>query len=229
VADHAIPAVAVPPATAHAFPHQFDDAGQAHEASALGMWVFLVTEILFFGGVFTVYVVYRTAFPTAFAHGSNHLDLVLGAVNTAVLIGSSLTMALAVHAARLGSRRAQLLCLTLTILLGGAFLTIKGFEYAHKFHAGLVPGAHFRWDGPDAGHVEMFYCLYFAMTGLHALHMVIGVGVLLVLLLMARRGRFDGSYYTPVELTGLYWHFVDIVWIFLFPLLYLIGRHTVGG
>jgi cytochrome c oxidase subunit 3 len=212
-------------AAEHAFAHQFDDAEQQRDASALGMWIFLVTEILFFGGLFTLYVAYRTAYAPAFAHASNHLDLTLGAVNTAVLIGSSLTMALAVHAAQVGRRGGQVAFLLLTILLGATFLGIKAFEYGHKFHDGLVPGAGFRWPDADAPHAELFYSLYFAMTGLHALHMVIGIGVLAVLVVMARRGAFGPAYYTPIELTGLYWHFVDIVWIFLFPLLYLIGRH----
>jgi cytochrome c oxidase subunit 3 len=209
----------------HAYAHQFDDAEQQHDAAQLGMWVFLVTEILFFGGLFLTYSVYRVLYPGAFAHASNHLDLTLGTINTAVLIGSSLTMALAVHAAELGRRRGQVLFLVLTIVLGSVFLGIKGVEYAHKFHEGHVPGPYFTYSGDDAPQVELFFSLYFCMTGLHATHMVIGIGILSVLIWMARRGRFGPEYYTPVELTGLYWHFVDIVWIFLFPLLYLIGRH----
>ena len=212
-------------ATALAHQHQFDDAEQQHDASALGMWVFLATEIMFFAGVFTAYVVYRSVYPSVFAHASNHLDITLGTINTAVLITSSLTMALSVRSAELGHRRALLLCLTLTILLGSVFLGIKGFEYAHKFHEGLVPGPSFTYAAPDANQAQLFFSLYFALTGVHALHMVIGIGVLLVLLNQARHGRFGPAYYTPVELSGLYWHFVDIVWIFLFPLLYLIGRH----
>ena len=212
-------------AEAHPYAHQFDDVEQQHDAAQLGMWVFLVTEILFFGGLFLTYSVYRVLYPGAFAHGSNTLDLTLGTINTAVLIGSSLTMALAVHAAALGSRRGQVLFLVLTIVLGSVFLGIKGVEYAHKFHEGHVPGPYFTYEGADAPQVELFFSLYFCMTGLHATHMVIGIGILAVLIWMARRDRFSPAYYTPVELTGLYWHFVDIVWIFLFPLLYLIGRH----
>jgi cytochrome c oxidase subunit 3 len=205
--------------------HQFDDAAQQHEASALGMWLFLVTEIMFFGGLFTAYVVYRAAYPDAFAGGSHHLDVVLGAINTAVLIGSSLTMALAVHGAQVGSRRAQMWFLFFTMVLGTTFLVIKGFEYAHKFHEDLVPGPAFTFSGPDVREVQLFFSIYFAMTGLHALHMVIGNGALAVLFFQARRGDYGPGYYNPVEMSGLYWHFVDIVWIFLFPLLYLIGRH----
>lgn len=205
--------------------HQFDDAEQQYEASALGMWVFLVTEIMFFGGMFTAYVVYRAAYPGAFGAASEHLDLTLGAVNTAVLIGSSLTMALAVHASQVGKRTALITFLLLTMVLGSVFLGIKAVEYAHKFEQHVVPGAHFVFHGPDATHAEIFFSLYFAMTGLHALHMIIGLGVLAVLALQARKGRFGTRYHTPIELAGLYWHFVDIIWIFLFPLLYLIERH----
>jgi len=206
--------------------HHFDDAGQQHEASTLGMWVFLATEVMFFGGIFAAYVVYRTFFPEAFAAASNHLDVRLGTINTAVLIGSSLTMALAVHAGQTGRPRGIVGWLLATIGLGAVFLGIKGWEYAHKFHEHLVPGPHFAWPGADPGHAEIFFGLYFTMTGVHALHMVIGIGLLSWLIRAARRDRFSAAYSTPVELVGLYWHFVDIVWIFLFPLLYLIGRHA---
>ena len=205
--------------------HQFDDAEQQHDASSLGMWLFLVTEVMFFGGVFTVYVVYRSLFPGAFGHASNHLDIVLGTFNTAVLIGSSLTMALAVHAAQTGDRRWLQRGLVLTIVLGSIFLGVKFSEYSHKFHENLVPGPNFHYPGDDAPHAELFFGLYFALTGLHAVHMIIGIAILLVLLAGARRGRYGAHYFTPIEITGLYWHFVDIVWIFLFPLLYLIERH----
>jgi cytochrome c oxidase subunit 3 len=209
-----------------ALAHQFDTLGQQAEASTLGMWVFLVTEILFFGGLFMAYVVYRTWNAEAFVEASHHLDITLGAINTAVLIGSSLTMAMAVHAGQTSRRpRTQVAFLAATIALGLVFLVIKAFEYAEKFHEGHVPGAHFVWDAPTRAGAELFFSLYFAMTGLHALHMIIGAGIMTVMMLMAARGRFDGEYYTPLEVSGLYWHFVDIVWIFLFPLLYLIGRH----
>lgn len=204
--------------------HHFDDLEQQREASALGMWVFLVTEIMFFGGLFTAYVAYRSLYPGAFGHASNHLDLVLGTINTAVLITSSLTMVLAVHAAQVGRRTLLIRCLLLTGLLGATFLGIKAIEYAHKFADGLVPGRAFSYAGPDAPQAQLFFSLYFAMTGVHALHMVIGLGVLGVLVAQARQGRFGPEYFTPVELSGLYWHFVDVIWIFLFPLLYLIGR-----
>ena len=181
---------------------------------------------MFFGGLFTVYTVYRNLYPGAFALGSEHLNWKLGAFNTAVLIGSSLTMAMAVHAAAVGARRQIVAYLLSTVALGSVFLGVKVVEYAEKFHHHLVPGAHFQFEGPLAHPVQIYFSLYFAMTGLHALHMVIGEGVLAVLAIMALRGRFGPSYFTPVELTGLYWHFVDIIWIFLFPLLYLVERHS---
>jgi cytochrome c oxidase subunit 3 len=206
--------------------HHFDTLEQQFDASVLGMWVFLVTEIMFFGGLFMAYIVYRTWYLDAFIAGSHHLDIALGGVNTVVLIASSLTMALAVYAGQQASRSGQLVFLTLTLLLGLTFLGIKAVEYGAKWHDHLVPGPGFRWEGAgDPRHVEMFYSLYFAMTGLHALHMVVGVGMLVVLLVMAARGRFTSVWSTPLEVGGLYWHFVDIVWIFLFPLLYLLGRH----
>jgi cytochrome c oxidase subunit 3 len=206
--------------------HQFDDAEQQYQASNLGMWVFLAQEVLFFGGVFTVYLVYRTQYPDAFAVASNHLDVRLGTFNTAVLIGSSLTMALAVHASQLGHRGGLVAWILATMGLGSVFLGVKVYEYAHKFHEHLIPGPWFQWHGPYPQQAEIFYSLYFGMTGLHALHMVIGLGVMTWLVWRARAGRFGPNYHNPVEVTGLYWHFVDIVWIFLFPLLYLIGRHS---
>ena len=205
--------------------HQFDTMDQQREASSFGMWVFLVTEILFFGGLFLAYTVYRAQYARAFAEASRHLDITLGTLNTAVLIISSLTMALAVYSAATGRRKAIIVFLLLTMILGGVFLGVKAVEYSHKFHDHLVPGPGFRFPGADARQVEMFFSLYFAMTGLHAVHMIIGIGLLTVLVLQARKERYGPEYHTPVEVSGLYWHFVDIVWIFLFPLLYLIGRH----
>lgn len=213
------------PESSSVLAHQFDDVAQQSEAATLGMWAFLVTEILFFGGLFLGYVVYRSTYPEAFASGSHHLDVLLGTVNTAVLIGSSLTMALAVHAAQVGRRKELMLFLLGTILLGSAFLGIKGVEYAHKFEEHFVPGRSFLFDGPHSHQVQLFFSFYFAMTGLHAVHMIIGIGILSVLVVMAWQNRFSAAYYAPIEISGLYWHFVDIVWIFLFPLLYLIGRH----
>jgi cytochrome c oxidase subunit III len=206
--------------------HHFDTMEQQREASSLGMWVFLVTEILFFGGLFTAYTVYRNLYPKAFAEASRHLDIGLGTFNTGVLIVSSLTMALAVWSAATGRRKGIIVFLLATMALGATFLGVKAVEYSHKFHDHLVPGPDFRFPGPDAPQAEIFYSLYFTMTGLHAAHMVVGLGILAVLVWHARQGRYGPEYHTPVEVSGLYWHFVDVVWIFLFPLLYLIGRHV---
>jgi len=212
-------------ANAHLHAHQFDDMEQQKEASSLGMWVFLVTEIMFFGGLFMAYLLYRWSYPAAFAAASHHLNVTLGGLNTAVLIGSSLTMALAVHGAQTGNRKALVWFLIVTILLGCTFLGVKAVEYHHKFEEHLFPGASFHFEGPEAANAQMFFFIYFCMTGLHALHMIVGIGVLTVLTVLSVRGRYTPAYHGPVEVSGLYWHFVDIVWIFLFPLLYLIGRH----
>jgi cytochrome c oxidase subunit 3 len=205
--------------------HQYDDLEQQHTAASLGMWVFLVTEIMFFGGLFTGYTIYRWRYPAEFAAASHHSELLLGATNTAVLIGSSLTMALAVRFAQLGERKQVVRFLLGTMVLGAAFLGIKAIEYVHHFQEGLVPGPSFAMTGPGAGGAQIFMLFYFIMTGMHALHMVIGLGILATILLMAVRRRFTAEYNSPVEIAGLYWHFVDLVWIFLFPLLYLIDLH----
>jgi cytochrome c oxidase subunit 3 len=204
---------------------------QQREAGSLGMWVFLVQEVMFFGGLFMAYLLYRTQYPAAFAVASNSLNVTMGTINTAVLICSSLTMAMAVYYAQTGVRRAQIGLILVTMLFGLTFLVIKGFEYADKFreHHVPVPGM-FHWEEPlPVGvvehQVEMFFWIYFAMTGLHALHMIVGLGIMAWLVRKAWKGAFTPEYYAPVEISGLYWHFVDIVWIFLFPLLYLLGRH----
>lgn len=219
---------------------------QQREAGTLGMWVFLVTEIMFFGGMFLAYTLYRSNYPMSFASASNHLDITLGAVNTAVLIFSSFTMAMSVYFTQVGKQRSQVICLLLTIILGLTFLGIKAVEYKAKYDDRLIPGQLIRGaefgpkvaehgdtdphklhllPGATVKQVEMFYWIYFAMTGMHAVHMVIGAGLLLYLLYFSIKGRFGPEYHSPVEVIGLYWHFVDIVWIFLFPLLYLLGRH----
>ena len=208
-----------------ALAHHFDNLDQQQEASSLGMWVFLLTEILFFGALFMVYTIYRMWYPEAFAASSHHLDIPLGTINTAVLIGSSLTMALAVHSAQLNSRKGIMIFIALTMILGGVFLGIKAVEYSHKFHEHLVPGPNFAFEAQFARPAQIFFSLYFMMTGLHALHMIVGIGLMIWMLVWAHNGTLADGYYSPVEIVGLYWHFVDIVWIFLFPLLYLIGRH----
>ncbi|MGB8592538.1 MAG: cytochrome c oxidase subunit 3 family protein [Candidatus Acidiferrales bacterium] len=208
--------------------HHFEDAEQQREAGTLGMWVFLATEILFFGGLFAGYAIYRSLYLPGFEAGSRLLNGALGATNTAVLIGSSLTMAMAVHSAQTGKRKALVAYLIVTMILGAAFLGIKYHEWAHHWDVSLVPGLRFAPTeaipgNAPLGSVEMFFCFYFFMTGLHALHMIIGLGIMTVMTVMAWRGKFSPEYYTPIEVSGLYWHLVDIVWIFLFPLLYLIG------
>ena len=206
--------------------HHFADSGQQFDAAVLGTWVFLVTEIMFFGGMFLAYILYRSWYPEAFAAGSHHLDIRLGAFNTAVLIASSYTVVLGVRAAQQGRQAVLLRWLLATIGLGLVFLVVKAFEYHEKWVHHLFPGPSFHWDGPgDPKHVELFFSVYFAMTGVHALHMLIGAGLFGWLAVQTLRGRYTASYYTPVECTGLYWHFVDLVWIYLFPLPYLVGRH----
>ena len=288
--------------------HQFDDMGQQEESVSLGMWLFLAQEIMFFGGLFTAYLVMRSKYPLAFASGSNHLDAFLGGANTLVLIVSSLTMALTVYYAQKGNRNMQVGLIVLTMLFGLTFLGIKAYEYTDKYNHGLVPmeglNRRVKADSPASEHVglvlpgetavsaseakpgaepyvnphgefqwreyelvqhmmdkqraepnghyltlneqltystspgslvldkdkfrdkvRIFFYIYFVMTGLHALHMIIGLGIMTWLLWMAFKGPFNAEYFSPVEMSGLYWHFVDIVWIFLFPLLYLLGRH----
>lgn len=190
------------------------------------MWVFLVTEVMFFGGLLMAYLIYRIWYPEAWAEGSEELSIALGGFNTVVLITSSLTMALGVRSAQIGTPRATVKWLLITIALGLTFLVVKFFEYKEKWDLNHIPGPNFIFEGrPDlAPHLEIFYSLYFGLTGLHALHMVVGVSILSVVTWMAYRRRFTPNWYTPVEISGLYWHFVDVVWIFLFPLLYLVDR-----
>jgi cytochrome c oxidase subunit III len=226
-----------------ALQHQFNSMSQQKEAAVLGMWAFLLTEILFFGGLFLAYVLYRTWYHDAFVAASTSITLFWGALNTVVLIASSLTMALAVRAAQTNKRIATVNWLILTMVLGLVFLGVKVIEYADKFEHHHVPGPNFVWEEPGHGaapagaghevsadtanfqqHTQIFFSLYFTMTGLHALHMIIGIVLMIVIARMAWKGKFDAHYYTPVEMSGLYWHFVDIVWIYLFPLLYLIDR-----
>jgi len=277
--------------------HQFDDMAQQEESVSLGMWMFLVQEIMFFGGLFTAYLVFRSKYPMAFAAGSNHLDAFWGGLNTLVLIVSSLTMALTVYYAQKGQRMTQVVLILLTMFFGAVFLGVKAIEYTDKYNHGFVPVAglnrrvkadpaaehnaghekpcwevahgeehtyvnprgEFQWtdcslaklaqdknfltdaeknqylsngqiDGDKfRDKVRIFFWIYFVMTGLHALHMIVGLGLMTWLLWTAFKGYYGPDYYMPVEMSGLYWHFVDIVWIFLFPLLYLLGRHFMHG
>jgi cytochrome c oxidase subunit 3 len=217
--------------------HHFENLEQQHEANTLGMWMFLATEVMFFGGLFTAYAICRWLYQDAFQAASERLIVWLGAVNTAVLICSSLTMALALYSARIGNRKGLIGFLAGTMFLGSVFLGIKAVEYDIDYQENLIPGFGFDFNKGHEGapatsaesaeiarHAELFFVFYFVMTLLHALHMVVGLGVLLVLLILSIRGRYGAEYFTPIEVAGLYWHFVDIIWVFLFPLLYLI-RH----
>lgn len=208
-----------------ALQHHFNDLDQQYQASQLGMWAFLVQELLFFGGLFAGYVVYRNLYPEAWTLGSHELDVSLGSTNTAILILSSLTMAMAVYWAQKGQKTKLVLFLVATLILGCSFLGIKVIEYSHKVQHHLLPGNGFSFDSPLADQVRIFFSFYFAMTGMHAFHMIVGAGILIWLIVQAMKGRYTAEYNTPIEMFGLYWHFVDVVWIYLFPLLYLIGRN----
>ena len=206
--------------------HQFDDVAQQKDASTFGMWLFLATEVLFFGGMFCCYTVYRSLYPAAFGAASNHLSLLWGGVSTAVLICSSYFMACAVNSAATGKNKAIVGYLVVTILFAVAFLVIEMSEWHGLYQEGLMPGFNFTYNEGDPRHVQLFFSLYFSMTGLHASHVTIGIGLLTIVAFRAARGTFSPQYFTPVEIAGLYWHFVDLVWIFLFPLYYLIARHV---
>jgi cytochrome c oxidase subunit 3 len=215
--------------------HQFDDVDQQTEASTLGMWVFLATEVMFFGGLLTAYAVYRATAPREVALASEELNVLLGCINTVVLLGSSLTMAMAVRAAGLRAQRELVMWLVLTMVLGTAFLGIKAVEWTADYHEHLIPGVNFQvpeesrtiveQEGLRPGKMELFFVLYFFMTGLHAIHLIIGVVLVGVMAYLSWRGWFSGGGATQIEVTGLYWHFIDIVWVFLYPLLYLIDVH----
>ena len=234
--------------------HHFADEQQQRNAASLGMWWFLGTEIMFFGGMFCAYLVYRRIYFPEFAAASRSLDLIVGTLNTAVLICSSLTVAMAVRAAQMGKRKLQVQLLLATIFFGLVFLGVKGYEWSNKYKEHHIPTFHYNVVGGNGDlikensaflgidkvkndpvklaareaeiqkHTQIFYSLYFALTGMHAIHMIIGVGIFSVITWMAWKGRFTPEYHTPLEIAGLYWHFVDIVWIYLFPLLYLIDR-----
>lgn len=220
--------------------HHFETAEQQREAAGFGMWLFLLTEIMFFGGLFMAYLLYRNWYYDAFVSASNSISVAMGLTNTIVLITSSLTMAMGVWAAEVKNKKLLQIFLLLTVVLGFAFLGIKSGEYYDKFQEHHVPGASFNiadFVNPPAGSkekalpidmarkTEVYFSLYFAMTGVHAIHMIIGIAILIVLLWKSNSGAYTSGYVQPIENFGLYWHFVDIVWIFLFPLLYLINRH----
>lgn len=215
--------------------HHFADMEQQKNTSTLGMWLFLGTEIMFFGGMFAAYLIYRRWYYNEFALGSRSISIWLGTINTIVLICSSLTVALGVRAAQMGKRKLLVTLLLITMVFGVVFLGIKGVEWYQKYEEHHVPGSSFNASdivsvGQKYGihinqaHSQIYFSLYFALTGLHALHMVVGLGIFTVLTYFAWKGKYTPEYHTPIEIGGLYWHFVDIVWIYLFPLLYLIDR-----
>jgi cytochrome c oxidase subunit 3 len=201
----------------------FDDAKQRAHADTLGLWIFLMTELMFFGPLFFGYFFGRIEYPHAFAAASRETDVVLGTINTALLLSSSAAMACAVTARKRREPGAAAL-LAVTALLGCAFLVIKGIEYRHEWQEHLFPGAGFAYPGPEADAVRYFYFLYFAMTAVHALHLIVGIGMVTTFAVSLHRGARKFAAARRIELAGLYWHFVDVVWIFLYPLLYLLGR-----
>jgi len=210
---------------AHAHPRlvpHFEDLPRQIHAARFGMWIFLATEILLFAGLFVAFAEYRTVYPGTFERASRTLDLPLGTLNTVLLLTSSFSVAASIHLARHGRRRAATVALLATLACALAFLVIKAFEYQHKLHEGALPGPWYRFEAVRGPGASLFFTLYFLMTGLHAIHVTIGMGVLGWLAWRTRRGDFDEAYHLPLELGGLYWHLVDIVWIFLYPLLYLV-------
>lgn len=203
--------------------HHFSDAEQQVETAKLGMWIFLLTEVLLFGGLFAFYAIFRSWHPEMFFEAHKLLDVSLGALNTFVLVTSSLTMALAIRSMQLNNRKHTIWFLVVTLLLAGTFLVVKYFEYSHKIHLGQLPGIFYSYEGVAANNPHIFFSVYFAMTGLHGIHVLIGMAAIIWMLIRTVKNHFSDEYYTPIEVTGLYWHLVDLIWIFLFPLLYLIG------
>jgi len=203
--------------------HHFAEMGQQFEASKIGMWVFLVTEVLLFGGLFVGYGIMHMKHPEAFREAHHHLDRIMGALNTIVLLVSSFTMVMAVWAASVGKRKLLIWFLILTLACAGVFLVVKYFEYSHKFHDGLLPGKYYTHQGDTVPGQFMFFSFYFMMTGLHGIHVVVGMIAIAWVLVRAIKGHFGPGYYGPVDLVGLYWHLVDMIWIYLFPLMYLLS------
>ena len=203
--------------------HHYRDMDQQFDAAKLGVWTFLVTEILMFGGLFAGYLIFHGVYPEAFAEGASFLDWRLGAINTVVLLISSFTMALGIFYCQTNQSQKAVKALALTIVFAIIFMVIKYFEYTHKFHLGLYPGKFFAYEGAMTEQLPLYLSFYFCMTALHGSHVLVGIGLIVWVLLRARKGEFNSEYYTPVEGVGLFWHLVDLIWIFLFPLLYLIG------
>lgn len=207
----------------HHYAHHFKDALHEFISSKEGIWLFMVSEIMMFGGLFLGYFIMHATYPAMFAEGASHLDWRAGSINTVVLIFSSWTMALSIHFIQKGLRNKATMCLITTIVCGAIFMFIKYTEYAHKFHEGLFPGHHFSNTEAIAQNIGMYFGFYFAMTGLHGIHVLVGMSLITWILIRHLRGDFNADYFTPVEGVGIFWHIVDLVWIFLFPVLYLIG------
>jgi cytochrome c oxidase subunit 3 len=203
--------------------HHFTEVEQQRESAKMGMWLFLLTEILLFGGLFVAYTIYRVWQPDMFINAHRFLDVHLGTLNTIVLIASSVTMALAIRSMQLDDRKKAIFFLCSTLALAAVFLVVKYFEYSHKIHLGQLPGKYYTFTGIEGDNPHIFFSIYFMMTGLHGIHVLAGIGVISWVLKKTIKGEFSSQYYTPMELTGLYWHLVDMIWIYLFPLLYLIG------
>jgi cytochrome c oxidase subunit 3 len=207
----------------HHHAHHFNSGLEEFEACKQAMWIFLVTEILFFSGMFLAYAILRVFYPDMMKQAHELLNWRMGGLNTIILICSSLTMALAVSASQRGETKKLIRCLWLTLMFAAGFLVVKFFEYSHKIHEGILPGAMYHYEELKTAKVPLFFSVYFVMTGIHGVHVIIGMGVIYWLIRRASRNEFGPNYFTPVEITGLYWHFVDLVWIYLFPLLYLVG------
>jgi cytochrome c oxidase subunit 3 len=203
--------------------HHYKTMGQQFSAAKLGVWLFLCTEILMFGGLFVGYIIYHGKYPEMFAEGAKHLDWRLGALNTIVLLTSSYTMASGIHYAQINERAKSLRALGITVLCALIFLVVKYFEYHHKFELGLLPGKYFAFQGAEHTNLAMYFSFYFLMTGLHGSHVVAGICLILWVMKRTAKGEFNSEFYTPVEGVGLFWHLVDLIWIYLFPLLYLVG------
>ena len=217
-------------AQGHHHAHHFESAEAEYNASKLGTWTFLATEILMFGGLFVGYIIFHGRYPEMFHAGSTFLDWKLGALNTIVLLISSLTMALSIYYAQHNDKAKTLFNLYVTFFCGLIFMCVKYVEYTHKFHMGLLPGTLFHPHGPEAEavasqfhNIGMYFSFYFCMTGLHGSHVLAGMGLIAWLIVRTHRGEFSSKYWTPLECVGLFWHLVDLIWIYLFPLLYLIG------
>jgi len=203
--------------------HHFSEVDQQKESAKLGMWLFLLTEILLFGGLFVTYAVFRAWNPDMFVDAHKQLDVFMGTLNTIVLITSSLTVALAIRSIQLGNKKRTVQLLFITILLAAVFLVVKYFEYSHKFHLGQLPGKFYTFEGLEGTNPHVFFSIYFMMTGLHGVHVLLGILAISWVMIRTSKNHFSPEYYTPVEMVGLYWHLVDLIWIYLFPLFYLIG------